>query len=196
MQRKLLTTMAVAAALVVAIQLTAQAQFGPAKPGPEHKVLDPLVGTWAAKMKMWLEPGKEPTTSDGTMTTKWIMDGLFLEQSVDSKFMNMPFKGLGITGYDPNKKKYVGTWIDSMGPGIMIMEGTYDDKTKTFTTVADEVDPKGKKSKFRSSVKIMSADHHVQEMFSTPAGGKEMKVMEIHYTKLPGIPTPTPVPVK
>jgi hypothetical protein len=190
MRHKVLTTMTVAAALVVAAQLTVQAQFTPPKPGPEHKVLDPLVGTWNAKVKMWLEPGKEPTTSDGKMTTKWIMDGLFLEQSVDGKFMDMPFKGLGVTGYDPTKKKYVGTWIDSMGPGIMIMEGTYDEKTKTLTTFSDEVDPKGKKSKFRSSVQIVSADHYVQEMFSTPEGGKEMKMIEIQYTKVPAGPAP------
>jgi hypothetical protein len=185
MRSKLLTTMAVAAALVVAIQLTAQAQFGPPKPGAEHKVLDPLVGSWDAKIKMWLEPGKEPSNSEGKMTRKWIMDGLFLEEKVDSKFMGMTFKGLGLNGYDTAKKKYVGTWIDTMGTGIMILDGTYDEKTKTFTLIADEVDPQGKKSKFRSSTKIMAADHHVQEMFSTPEGGKEMKVMEIHYTKVP-----------
>jgi len=190
MRRKLLTIMAVAAALVVAIQLTAQAQFGPAKPGPEHKVLDPLVGTWNAKVKMWLEPGKEPTTSDAKTTRKWIMDGLFLDEAVEGKFMDMPFKGMGLTGYDTAKKKYVGTWIDSMGSGIMVMEGTYDEKTKTLTAIADDVDPKGKKSKFRNSIKIMSADHHIQEMFSTPEGGKEMKVMEIHYTKTPAGPAP------
>jgi hypothetical protein len=190
MRHKVLTTMTVAAALVVAAQLTAQAQFTPPKPGPEHKVLESLTGTWTAKAKMWLEPGKEPATSEGKMTNKWIMGGLFLEQAFDGKFMNMPFKGLGVTGYDSAKKKYVGTWIDSMGGGIMVMEGTYDEKTKTLTTFSDEIDPQGKKSKFRSSVKILSADHHVQEMFNTPEGGKEMKMMEIDYTKNPVGPTP------
>src|SRR5712675_164801 len=105
MRSKLLTTMALAAALVAAIQLTAQAQFGPPKPGPELKVLDPLAGSWNAKIKLWLEPGKEPSTSEGKMTRKWIMDGLFLEETFDGKFMGMSFKGQGVTGYDPGKKK-------------------------------------------------------------------------------------------
>ena len=35
----------------------------------------------------------------------------------------MEFHGQGQTGYDPNKKKYVGTWVDSISPTIMIMEG-------------------------------------------------------------------------
>ncbi|MBL8793729.1 MAG: hypothetical protein JNM56_07485, partial [Planctomycetia bacterium] len=29
-------------------------KYGP--PGPEHKLLEPLVGTWHSKCKMWLEP--------------------------------------------------------------------------------------------------------------------------------------------
>jgi hypothetical protein len=175
---------AVAVAAVLALLLNAsQAQFEAMKPGPEHKVLDQLTGTWAAKIKMWLEPGKDPMTSEGKVTRKWIMNGLFLEEHYTGTFGGKEFQGLGLLGYDPGKKKYVGTWIDSMGPSMMFIEGTYDEKTKTMTTLSDEIDPQGKKSKFRSVLKMESPDHHLHEMFSTPEGGKEMKMMEIHYTK-------------
>ena len=70
-----------------------------------------------------------------------------------------------------------------MGPSMMFIEGTYDEKTKTMTSLSDEIDPQGKKSKFRSVLKLESPQHHIHEMFSTPEGGKEMKMMEIHYMK-------------
>ena len=184
MRSRQLTLLAAAVAAVLALQLSAgQAQFGPTKPGAEHKVLEQLTGTWDCKVKLWLDPSKDPMVSDGKVTRKLIMNGLFLEEHVDGKFGGEDFKGLGLLGYDPNKKKYVGSWVDSMGPGMMIMEGTYEEKTKTMTTFSDEVDPKGKKSKFRSVLKMESADHHIHEMFSTPEGGKETKMMEIHYMK-------------
>ena len=38
--------------------------------------------------------------------------------------MGQPFSGVGIDGYDNLRKKYVTTWIDTMGTGIFSMEGT------------------------------------------------------------------------
>jgi hypothetical protein len=33
---------------------------------------------------------------------------------------------MGSTGFDPMKGKYVGTWIDSMSPTMMVLEGDFD----------------------------------------------------------------------
>ena len=35
------------------------------------------------------------------------------------------------------KKKFVGSWVDNMGTGIMFSEGTYDPATKTFTYTSE-----------------------------------------------------------
>ena len=184
MRRKLLTTMVLATGLALVIRFgAAQAQFEPPKPGPEHKALEPLVGTWQAKVKLWLDPTKGPTESEGVMKRNFIMGGLFLEEKYEGKFFGTDFKGVGTTGYDPSKKKYVSTWIDTMSPTITISEGTYDAKTKTLTATMEEVDPSGKKMKGRDVIKIVDDDHQVQEMYRTPEGGKEFKVMEIHYSR-------------
>ena len=45
----------------------------------------------------------------------------------------MPFEGHGVYGYDVKKAKYVATWVDSMSKHIDMMEGTYDEKSKTLT---------------------------------------------------------------
>jgi hypothetical protein len=71
-----------------------------------------------------MEPGKPPTESNGTAEMKMLLDGRFLYQEFNSQMMGQPFSGIGIDAYDNMTKKYVTAWMDSMGTGIFIMEGT------------------------------------------------------------------------
>ena len=80
------------------------------------------------------------------------------------------------------KKKFVATWIDNMGTGIMFMEGSYDPAAKAFTYTAEEEMIPGMKMKVREVVKIVDANHHTLEWFED-RGGKEVKTMEINYTR-------------
>src|SRR5437773_11572485 len=76
-------------------------RFGP--PGPEHKLLEPLIGTWQATVKMWMDPNQSPQASEGTLVRKSIMDGRFIEEDYDGKMMDKPFHGRGTIGYDRAK---------------------------------------------------------------------------------------------
>ena len=100
----------------------------------------------------------------------------------------MKFEGRGQFGYDPLKKKYVGTWIDSMSPTLSVLEGTYDAKTKTMTYVGDGVDPTTK-SKFTQKMVTTTKDDGTRVFTlyvkSDETGGKEARMMEITYTKRP-----------
>lgn len=55
-----------------------------------------------------------------------IMNGLYQRSSHTSNMMGRPFKDESITVYDTIKKKFLCTWIDNIGSGISMMEGTYD----------------------------------------------------------------------
>src|SRR5208283_1512581 len=115
------------------------------KPTPEHERLVQDVGTWDATIKSWMQgPGSEPSVSKGVEIAKLMPGGLWVLSEFHGKFGDMAFHGQGQTGYDPVKKKYIGTWVDSMSPSIMIMEGDFDPRTNTFTTYSKGVDPAGK----------------------------------------------------
>src|SRR6185295_18628018 len=96
-------------------------------------VLDALVGNWTTHVKWWMAPGAPAQESDGTAQMSWAFGGRYLHEADTGTAMGMPFEGMGVTGYDNLKKKYVGSWIDSMGTGIMQSEGTYDPSKKTIT---------------------------------------------------------------
>jgi hypothetical protein len=89
---------------------------------------------------------------------------------------------MSVEGYDNVKKKFVSSWIDNMGTGIIFSEGTYDAATKTFTYHAEEEMMPGMKTKVREVIKITDNDHHLFEWYED-RGGTEVKTMEIHYTR-------------
>jgi hypothetical protein len=100
----------------------------------------------------------------------------------------MPFNGVGVTGFDNVIGKYVWTWIDNMGTGIMTGVGTADASGKVLTMIGTMNDPMtGKPSKSRMVTTIIDDDHHTFEMFGTPPGGKkEVKMMTIDYVRAQG----------
>src|SRR5262249_28225517 len=96
-----------------------------ATPGEGHAVLKPIAGSWTCAVKMWMAPDAPPQESPATSESKMIMGDRYLQEEVKGSFQGMPFSGMGITGYDNIKKKYVGAWVDNMGTGVMTSEGTY-----------------------------------------------------------------------
>ena len=156
-----------------------------ATPGDAHKVLDPRTGKWNFAVKFWHTPDAPPGESTGTSETKWIMDGRYLHDETHGSFEGQPFHGMGISGYDNLKKKYFGTWIDNMGTGLMVSEGTYDPAKKTITYESNSPDVMaGKYVKGRIVERYDSRDAWTMEMYGPdPTSGKEFKMMEIAYKR-------------
>jgi hypothetical protein len=164
-----------------------------AKLNENHKLITSLDGTWTYTVKMWMngDPNSKPDISKGTAVRKSIMDGRYVIMDVtgkmempgaDGKMKQVTFKGQGTEGYDNVKKKFVGTWLDNMGTGIMTSEGDYDAATKTFTYTGEVEMVPGMKQKIREVVKVTDKNHMDFEWYED-RGGKEAKTMEINYTR-------------
>ncbi len=154
-----------------------------AAPGPAHKALNSLAGDWTVEAKFWMG-GPEPTESKGTATKHWIMGGRFLQEDFKGEFMGQPFQGMGLTGYDKMKQKYVGLWIDSMGTAMANSEGSADADGKVITMSGTMDDPmSGEKNKpVKYLLRIVSQDKHVMEMHDLSLGDKS-KMGEITYAR-------------
>jgi len=156
-----------------------------ATPGEPHKLFASLAGSWTTKTKEWMEPRKPPTESTGTAEMKMLLDGRFLYQEFTSQMMGQPFSGIGIDGYDNLRKRYVTTWIDTMGTGIFQMEGTASADGKTITLNGRHDEPGGGHMTHRAVWKIVDSNIQTFDMYGTHQGGKEMKMLEITYTRKP-----------
>jgi hypothetical protein len=158
-----------------------------------HKLLADMNGSWNYTIKMWMnpDPNAAPQESKGTATRKSIMGGRYFTMDVtgklqmpgeDGKIKNMQFKGMAVEGYDNVKKKFVASWVDSMGTGIQASEGTYDPATKTFTYTMEMEPMPGMKQQVREVLKMTDKDHMMLEWYENH-GGQEKKTMEIAYTR-------------
>lgn len=155
-----------------------------ATPGPGQKALEAIVGTWDVASKVWMAPGAPAQESTGTSENKMILGGRYLEQHYEGTMMNQPFSGIGVTAFDNYKKKYIATWIDSAGTGIMVTTGTMDEAGKVLTAWGTVDDPGLKRTmKVKTAVTIVDADHHTYESWSAGPGGKMTKNLEIHFTR-------------
>jgi len=153
-------------------------------PGDVHKMLAKSDGEWNEDISMWMSPGAPLQKSTATCMNKMIMGGRYQSSMHTGSFNGMPFEGMSTVAYDNAKKSFITTWIDNMGTGIMVMEGKWDDKTKTLNTTGKQTDPiSGKDMIVREIFQIISDDKQKMEMFMTPAGGKEYKSMEIVLTR-------------
>jgi len=155
-----------------------------AAPGEIHKKLEPFVGTFDARVRMWSDPSKPPEDSTGTMTSTWVLGNRFVQQNYEGSMMGEPFNGMGYVGYDNVSKKIQSVWMDSASTGMMWMTGTADASGKTMNAKGSMSDPmSGHVLPIEDKITVVDNDHHKMEMFTKGPGGKPMKVMEIEYTR-------------
>jgi hypothetical protein len=165
---------------------TAQESPPVQKPLPEHKILATSEGAWDAAIKIFAGgPDTEPSVSKGTEVNEVLPGGPWVLSKFDGDLGGMKFQGRGQFGYDPVKKKYVGTWIDSTSTILSVLEGEYDATTKTLTYVGDGYDP-AHKARFTQKMVTTTKDDgsRVFTLYMKFEGQPaEVKFMEIHYTK-------------
>jgi hypothetical protein len=153
--------------------------------GSQHAMLAKSDGNWNAETTMWMSPDAPPMKGTATSTNKMIMDGRFQESTFKGDFMGQPFTGTSVTGYDNAKKVFTSTWIDNMSTGMMNMEGTWDDATKSINFKGKMICPaNGVECEMREVFKMVDDNTQVMEMYGPDMKtGKEYKNMEIKFTR-------------
>ena len=150
------------------------------KAGPEHDILKEEVGDWDATVEMLTPPGIPPSTGEEKCT---LMGGLWVITDFRGDFAGHPFYGHGTIGWNPIKKKYVSTWVDSMATSIGFGESTYDAAKKTMVGVFEGPDETGKMIKMKSVVEWKSGDNRVFTMSQIGPDGKDVPTLRITYRR-------------
>ncbi len=160
----------------------AVAQDAAPEPTDEHKLLAREAGTWEGEMKMYMSgPDAEPTTVPVVEKNTMMDTGMWLI----SEFEAGPFKGHGVFGFDPDQKKYIGSWVDNMSTSMGIMKGTHDSKTDETTYLSTAKNPAtGKMAPTKSVGRMMGNDKRQFTMYMQGPDGKSwVKWMEISYKR-------------
>ncbi|HTY41474.1 MAG TPA: DUF1579 domain-containing protein [Thermoanaerobaculia bacterium] len=153
-------------------------------PGDGQKKLEPLVGTFDARVRTWMDPSRPPDDTTGTSVNTWVLGDRFVQTKYEGVFLGETFNGIGYTGYDNVTRKYEGSWMDTASTAIMTSTGTIDAAGKVLTMKATTSDPAtGKVTTSDQKITIVDNDHHTIEMWGKTPDGKTFKMMEIQYTR-------------
>jgi hypothetical protein len=154
-----------------------------AVPSDEHVFLHQFVGEWRTEGKMKDASGKEAETL-GLEYDRMVLGDFWLFFVYNSQMNGKPFVGHGMIGYDPSRKKYIGTWVDSMSPYMATFEGTVDPKTRALTLETSGTDPATEKEcKGRMVYQFQDAEHRSLQSFKLDESGAPKMMFELHYTK-------------
>jgi len=162
------------------------AQDAPQMPAPvkEHEWLQKFVGEWVADTDIFMEPGKPPVKSKGVETVKAV-GGFWIVGEGTGECMGMTMQNRLTLGYSPEKKKYIGSWIDSMTSTFWTYEGTVDASGKILTLEAEGPCPMkpGTLSKFREVTEFKSPDHRVFSSSILGDDGKWTTMVVVDYQR-------------
>ncbi|MDC8105987.1 DUF1579 domain-containing protein [Chryseobacterium sp. PTM-20240506] len=157
-----------------------------ATPGEMHKMLAKSDGKWTGETTMWMEEGGKPIKSTSECTNKMIFGGRYQESVHTGNMWGMPFEGRSIVGYDNATKKFVSTWMDNMGTGIMYTTGDWNASKKSieFKGKMPDIARPGKECDVREVFTFVDDNTQIMEMYGPGSKtGKEMKTMEIKFTR-------------
>jgi hypothetical protein len=132
-----------------------------AEPQKEHDWLQRLVGEWTYEFEA-VGPGQPPEEGKGTERVRSI-GGLWIVGEAQGEMGGATATALTTLGYDPARKRYVGTWVGSMMTHLWVYEGELDaaERTLTLNTEGPSMAGDGKMVRYKDVMELRSDDHRV-----------------------------------
>lgn len=134
------------------------------EPTQEHKIVTQSAGFYEGTISMWMPGADAPLESPCTENVSTIGD-FWVTSLFEMDFMGMPFTGSSSMGYDPEKEKFVGTWIDSMTTSLTVMEGEWDAEKKAIVMDYESLDHETGGMASMRSVNVPGENGYTLEFF-------------------------------
>ena len=149
----------------------------------QHGWLQELVGNWRIETLVPGEPGEQPTTLGGREVVRAVGDLWVVADGTG----DMPGGGTGTMvmtlGFDPERGRFVGTWIGSMMNILWHYDGELD-ASGTVLTLNSEgpfFDEVGGRTKYRDIITKVDDQHRILTGNFLNREGRWEQMMEAHY---------------
>ncbi len=141
----------------------------PLEAGPGHEWLQQLAGVWESTGEANI-PGQDPITCTGSEDAHMLGD-LWLISEGEGSMMGHTVNSQLTFGYDPDQRKFVGTWIDSSNGYMWHYEGTLDEATQTLTldTRGPSMFNPGEQADYRETIQLLDDG---QKLFTSSVQGE------------------------
>lgn len=155
-------------------------------PQKEHEWLQQLLGDWTSEMECGFGmPGIDPAKSSGKETVRSLGGLWTVAEGEGTGPDGSTMKSLMTLGYDPEKGKYVGTFVASMMTHLWHYAGTIDGSGKvlvleTVGPICSENGPKGT-ANYRDSIEIVDQNHRIMRSHMLGDNGEWGLIMVATY---------------
>ncbi len=155
------------------------------EPQKEHRWLQKLVGEWTYEGEAAMEPGKPREKFKGTESVRSIGDLWILGEGHGKMPDGSPATMILTLGYDPQKERFVGTWLGSMMTHLWVYDGELDADEKVLSLASEgpSMEAEGKVGKFKDVIEIKDDDHRVLTGHMLGDDGKWQELMTAHYRR-------------
>jgi hypothetical protein len=144
-----------------------------------------MVGEWTSEAEMKMKPDEPTVKSQGTESVR-SLGGLWILAEGKGEMPGCGAATMLLTlGYDPQKKRYVGTWVGSMMTHMWVYDGTIDatGNVLTLDTEGPSMAGDGKMSRYQDVIEFKSDDHRILASQVLGDDGEWHRFMTAHYRR-------------
>lgn len=156
-----------------------------AQPTAGHHWLGKLIGEWTFESNCSMGPDQPPMLTKGREIVR-SLGGLWTIGESTMGGEETGGRSIMTLGYDPVKKKFVGTFIASMMTHLWPYEGTLDSNGKVLTL--DSEGPsfvsKNEYAKYQDSIEFVDDNHRILSSRMLMHNGQWIAFMEAHYHRV------------
>lgn len=151
----------------------------------EHEWLAQLAGEWDLELEMLMGPDQPSMKSRGLDVSR-LVGGYWLVS--EGKNLDFPYDCRLTLGFDVERKKYVGTWVDSMSSHLWHYVGEVDATGRTLTLETEGPFPSvpGRKTKFREVTELTSPDERIFTSSRLEEDGRWAPMLRIVFRRRSG----------
>ena len=150
-----------------------------------HKKIRKIKGKYDEAIKWWRAPGAAPDESSAWANTDWEVEGRFMIQRIEGRWLGSPFKGIAILGYDNATEEFTAVWMDNLGSNMMFSRGKAYESCETITMRGQHLDIiTGETVQATTLLQMPDRKGETKlEMFRTGPDGADFKFLEVASTR-------------
>lgn len=158
------------------------------EPQKEHQWLQKLVGEWTYETEVTSGADQPPEKATGIEKVRSLGNLWVLAES-QGEIPGCGAVTMLITlGYDPQKQRYVGTWVGSMMTYLWLYDGELDisEKVLTLNSEGPAMTGNERMAKYKDVIEFKSDDHRVMTSHVLGEDGQWHQFMTVNYRRTLG----------
>ena len=155
-----------------------------AEPGPEHWLLEKLVGEWAVTTELYRGPGAEPGTDSGRAEVESLAGGRFVQIRTTMGAGPDETEHVAVVGFDRRRANYTVVLFEPFGTQYVTAEGAWDPEAKKIVMRGEDVDPQmGSLARFRWVLHLSEDEAFRIEILAEVGDDETTRMVETKYAR-------------